>query len=83
MTMTVTFNQLRKVKDSLPSGSMNKIAEELGIEPDMVRAYFGSQTNTGSGLHIEPGPDGGLVVLDDTRILEIALRIAWEHNNAK
>ncbi len=83
MTMTVTFNQLRKVKDSLPSGSMNKIAEELGIEPDMVRAYFGSQTNTVSGLHIEPGPDGGLVVLDDTRILEVALRIAWEHNNAK
>ncbi len=82
MAMTVTFNQLRKVKDSLPSGSMNKIAEELGISADAVRAYFGSQTESSAGLHIEPGPDGGLVVLDDTRILEVALRIAWEHGNA-
>lgn len=82
MTMTVTFNQLRKVKDSLPSGSMNKIAEELGISADAVRAYFGGQTEGGAGMHIEPGPDGGLVVLDDTRILEVALRIAWENGNA-
>lgn len=81
MTMTVTFNQLRKVKDSLPSGSMNKIAEELGISADAVRAYFGGQAEGGTGLHIEPGPDGGLVVLDDTRILEVALRIAWENGN--
>lgn len=81
MTKTVTFNKLRQVKDSLPSGSMVTIAEELGITPDEVRSYFGSQTPSGTGLHIEPGPDGGLVVLDDTRILEVALRIAWENKN--
>jgi len=32
MTKTITFNELRRVKDSLPSGSMTKIAEELGLE---------------------------------------------------
>lgn len=79
MVKTVTFNRLRSVKDSLPSGSMNQIAEELGISADEVRSYFGIRTENGMGLHIEPGPDGGLVVLDDTRILEVALRIAWEN----
>ena len=27
------------------------------------------------GLHIEPGPDGGIVMLDDTAILDRALDI--------
>ena len=30
------------------------------------------------GIHIEPGPDGGLVVLDDTTIFERALQILAE-----
>lgn len=79
MTKTITFNELRKVKDSLPSGSMAKIAEELGLETEEVRSYFGGKKLDGSGFHIEPGPDGGLVMLDDTKILEVALRIAWEN----
>ena len=29
--MITTFNKLRQVKDSLPSGSMEEIAKELGI----------------------------------------------------
>ncbi len=77
--MITTFNKLRAVKDSLPSGSMNAIAEELGITADEVRTYFGGKAEDGTGIHIEPGPDGGLVTLDDTRILEVALRIAWEN----
>ena len=28
---TITFNELRKIKDSLPSGSMHRIADELGL----------------------------------------------------
>ena len=28
---------------------------------------------------MEPGPDGGVVTLDDSRILEVALRMAWEN----
>ncbi len=75
-----TINKLRSVKDSLPSGSSAKIAEELGISADMVRSYFRASAEDGTGIHIEPGPDGGIVTLDDTRILEVALRMAWEAN---
>ena len=74
-----TFNRLREVKDSLPSGSMSNIAEELGISADDVRSYFGGNAASGLGVHLEPGPDGGIVLLEDTRILEVALRIAWEN----
>ena len=77
--MITTFNKLRAVKDSLPSGSMNAIAEELGITSEEVRTYFGGKAEDGTGIHIEPGPDGGIVTLDNTRILEVALRIAWEN----
>lgn len=81
MTKTITFNELRKVKDSLPSGSMTRIAEELGLEKETVRNYFGGHNyrdGKSVGVHIEPGPDGGLVMLDDTQILEIAMRILEE-----
>ncbi len=84
MTKTITFNELRKVKDSLPSGSMTRIAEELGLENETVRNYFGGHNfkeGKSCGVHIEPGPDGGLVMLDDTQILEIALRILEEQKN--
>lgn len=72
-----TFNRLREVKDSLPHGSMDAIAQELGLEADTVRAFFKGESNEGLGYHIEPGPEGGIVELTDTRILEVALRIAW------
>ncbi len=84
MTKTITFNELRKVKDSLPSGSMTKIADELGLEKETVRNYFGGHNfkdGKSCGMHIEPGPDGGLVMLDDTQILDIALRILEDHKN--
>ena len=76
MTYTITFNELRKIKDMLPHGSMQRIAEDLGISTDTVRNYFGADNydNGGSsaGIHVEQGPDGGLVVLDDTVILDKA-----------
>jgi len=81
MTKTITFNELRRVKDALPSGSMTRIAEELGLEKETVRNYFGGhdyKDGKSVGVHIEPGPDGGLVMLDDTKILEIALHILEE-----
>ena len=37
---TITFNELRKIKDSLPSGSMHRIADELGLNVDTVRNFF-------------------------------------------
>ncbi len=83
MAKTITFNELRRIKDALPSGSMAKIADELGLEKESVKNYFGgSNYDDGHsvGVHIEPGPDGGLVKLDDAQILEVALRMLGEEN---
>ena len=33
---TITFNELRRIKDSLPTGSMHRIADELGLNVDTV-----------------------------------------------
>ena len=78
MTKTITFNELRRLKDSLPDGSTHRIADELGISVETVRNYFGGHNfkdGKSCGIHIEPGPDGGLVVLDDTTILECPLQM--------
>ena len=75
MTTMITFNELRKIKDQLPSGSMQKIADELGIDVETVRNYFGGgDYNQGKavGIHFEKGPEGGIVQNDDTTILEKA-----------
>lgn len=80
---TITFNELRKIKDSLPDGSIHRIADELGISVDTVRNFFGGhnfQDGKCVGIHIEPGPDGGLVVLDDTTVFDKALDILKEMN---
>jgi len=77
MTRTITFNELRKIKDSLPDGSLSKIAQDLGVSIETVRNYFGGynyKDGRSMGVHIEPGPDGGLVMLDDTSILDLALK---------
>lgn len=80
---TISFNELRRVKDALPSGSMQRIAKELGIEEDTVRNYFGGthfKVGEGKpqGIHLEPGPDGGLVILDDMTILQKARELLSE-----
>ena len=52
--MIITFNELRRIKDRLPSGSSQRIADELGIEVEAVRNYFGGQheTKTGAAMRI-------------------------------
>ena len=35
--MVITFNELRRIKDELPSGSSQRIAEEVGVSVDEVR----------------------------------------------
>ncbi len=78
---TITFNELRKIKDSLPSGSMHRIADELGLNVDTVRNFFsGHNFKEGKSVQITeaPGPDGGLVMIDDTTVLERALKILDE-----
>ncbi len=79
--MNITFNELRRIKDKLPSGSTKRIAEELGLDEDSVRNYFGGrhfEHGTPQGVHYEKGPDGGAVTLDDTTILDTAMRILGE-----
>lgn len=81
MTKTITYNELRKIKDSLPDGSMHKIASELNMSVETVRNYFGGHSykeGESVGVHIEPGPDGGIVVLDDSSILNMALEMLEE-----
>ena len=74
----MTFNELRKIKDQLPSGSMQRIADELGLDVQTVRNYFGGscdQSGQTVGIHFEKGPEGGIVQIDDTTILEKAQEI--------
>ena len=78
---TITFNELRRIKDSLPSGSMHRIADELNMTVETVRNFFGGhnfKNGKSVGIHLEPGPDGGLVMPDDTTVLEKALQILRE-----
>lgn len=74
----MTFNELRRIKDSLPDGSMHRIADELGLDVETVRNFFGGDNykdGVAVGLHVEPGPDGGIVVIDDTTVLDRSLQI--------
>jgi AcrR family transcriptional regulator len=75
MSKTLTFNELRKIKDQLPSGSMRQIAEKLNLNEETVRNYFGGKNfdkGQSIGIHFEQGPGGGIVTFDDTTILDMA-----------
>lgn len=81
---TITFNELRRIKDALPTGSMHRIADELGMSVETVRNFFGGHNfkqGESVGIHLESGPDGGLVMLDDTTVLDKALAILQEEIN--
>ncbi len=78
MQKKITFNELRRIKDSLPDGSIKKIAQEFEVSEETVRNYFGGanyENGTAVGIHMEPGPNGGIVLLDDTTILDRAQKI--------
>ena len=83
MSKTISFNELRRLKDSLPDGATARIADELNTTVQTVRNYFGGvnyQFGKNVGMHIEPGPDGGIGVLDDTTIYDLAVKILEEQN---
>ncbi len=76
--MHISFSELRTIKHSLPTGSIQKIANQLNISEQSVRNYFGAkkyQEGTIVGKHIQPGPDGGFVELEDNKILDLAKQL--------
>ena len=76
--MNISFNELRQIKHSLPTGSVARIAQQLKIEEQTVRNYFGAwkyKDGEIAGKHIQPGPDGGIVSIEDTTILDLAKTI--------
>ncbi len=78
MARIITFNQLRQIKNQLPEGSIHCIADKLNLPVQSVRNYFGGtdyDEGTHMGMHLEPGPDGGYVTLDDSKILDMAIEI--------
>ncbi len=79
--MNITFEELRKIKHALPTGGVKRIADELKIEEQTVRNYFGAKKYENGQIvsqHIQPGPDGGIVMLEDETILKVAQRIIEE-----
>ncbi len=83
--MNITFEELRRIKHSLPTGSIHRIAEELHLNEQTVRNYFGAHKyNDGQVVewHLEPGPGGGIVHLEDTSILDRAIQIIEEQRVA-
>jgi len=81
--MNITFSELRKIKHQLPSGSIKRIANELNLNEQTVRNYFGAkkfQSNKIIGWHLQPGPQGGIININDTKILELARTIIKEEN---
>ncbi|MBX2873228.1 MAG: DNA-binding protein [Saprospiraceae bacterium] len=83
--MNISFNELRDIKHKLPTGSVKRIAESLNLEEQTVRNYFGAnkfQNGQLTGKHVQPGPNGGIVSLRDTAILDAAKRILTESQMA-
>ena len=76
--MNITFEELRQIKHKLPTGSVSKIANELQISEQTVRNFFGAAKYEDGkivGKHIQPGPNGGIVNLEDDTILKAAKKI--------
>jgi hypothetical protein len=76
--MNVTFDELRRVKHALPSGSIARIAQEFNMEEEAVRNYFGGGHYKNGQLaefHLESGYGGGVVHLEDTSIFNRALEL--------
>ena len=76
--MNITFDELRDIKHKLPTGSIARIANELGVGEQTVRNYFGAnkfEDGDVTGKHLQQGPGGGIVSLRDTNILEAAQKI--------
>ncbi|MBK6546300.1 MAG: DNA-binding protein [Saprospiraceae bacterium] len=76
--MNITLEELRLIKHNLPSGGIKRIADQLSLDEQTVRNYFGAHHLENSGNHIQPGPNGGIVHIEDETILNIAKQLIEE-----
>jgi len=79
--MLISFEELRRIKDSLPDGSMHRIADNLGLAVETVRNYFGGanfEAGKPTGVHFEKGFHGGYVRIENTSILDAAMSLLEE-----
>lgn len=74
--MNISYNELRQIKHQLPTGSVKRIADSLNVDEQSVRNYFGAKKYDSDGQiigkHIQPGPNGGIVNLENDKILNLA-----------
>lgn len=79
--MNMTLSELRDIKHQLPTGSINRIASRLNMDEQSVRNYFGAKKYEKGSVpfhHVQPGPDGGIISINDPQILNLALEIIEE-----
>ena len=79
--MIITFEQLRNIKHSLPTGSVKRIATELKLEEQTVRNYFGAKKQSAKAItdwHKQAGPGGGVLRIENLNILNLARQIIQE-----
>ncbi len=78
--MIITLEELRNIKHSLPTGSVKKIAEQLNLEEQTIRNYFGAKKKSPPTLaiHRQSGPGGGVFRIEDLTILNLAKQIIRE-----
>jgi predicted transcriptional regulator len=79
--MVISFEELRRIKHSLPHGSIHRIAEETGLDDDTVRNFFGGfhfKHGQPVGIHYEKGLSGVLVHIEDEKIIRFAQAIIAE-----
>lgn len=82
--MYLTYQELRNIKHNLPTGSISRIADKLNLDEQSVRNYFGANKYDKDeivGRHIQPGPNGGVVHIENTQILDLAKEIIAESKN--
>jgi len=83
--MNISFKELRDIKHQLPTGSVSRIAGELNLQEQSVRNFFGAKKFDEGAVphwHLQQGPDGGIMTIKDTSILDVAKRMINE-NSAK
>jgi hypothetical protein len=80
MEAKLTFNELRLIKDKLPKGAVKLLSTEFNVSEQTIRNYFGGSNyddGTSVGIHFEKGFNGGVVLLDDSTILERAKELIY------